>query len=785
LLCFLAGTCLAPADLVSAPLAGAVMAWLAALLFLRWPRAAPFSVSMALCFLMAGWSAITVASRPEVTLLADAPPGEARVLLGRPVLADAVVVEATRLDGEFLLTELRLLGVQRRAVRRPARDRVRLRSETSGPYLTEGDRLRAWLVLRKVTGFANGRPRSRVRRPLSGRLKSPLLVDRIEPGRLSARRALGGLRRHLLARLKLGLALGGASSRVRSLAAAVVLGDRSGLDEADRRHLVDGGAAHVLAISGLHMTVLVGLLALGLRRAGFGALTVSVGLMVTIPIYLLLLPVRPSIARAALMGLAFPIGRLVGRETMAMNILGGSGLVLLALSPALGTDPGFLLSFTVTAALIHLTPAGGDTSWARRVRTVLQVSLVANAASNPLTAYFFGRATPAAVLANLLAVPAASLLVAASAGAMILAAIDPLLAVPCALPARLSVRLLFWASAWPGAVPGGHLLVPTGRPLLVVSALAALFACHRPGRRLWAIVVAAGLQVAILAGVAPPRPLPYGVLALRALDVGQGDALLVGLPDGGALLVDGGGLRGSRLDVGRAVVLPAVRDAGVRRLRAVALSHSHHDHGGGLAAVLEEMRVEELWLGSVPPGDSLVAGLVDRAVAAGTAVRVLRRGDRLKRGGARVICLHPPPAESRSSPNRQSLVLRLEARGRSLLLPGDLEGAGERVLQNEGWLVRSTALKVAHHGSATSTQPGFLDRVRPQVALISVGRVNPWDHPHLPVLRRLEERGIAVYRTDRHGAVTVALEPDGPVIEAERGSVLDTAAMGFLASENR
>ena len=158
-------------------------------------------------------------------------------------MAVAVVVEETRRSTEFLTTGLRLIEVRRRGVVRRARDRVRLYGPPSGPFLKVGERVRAWLVLRRVREYANGRPESRRRRPLAGRLKSPLLVEAIETEGWSVRRVAGLVRIFCRRRLEQGLALGGAPPRVRALAVAVLLGDRTGVAEADRRHLTDGEEA--------------------------------------------------------------------------------------------------------------------------------------------------------------------------------------------------------------------------------------------------------------------------------------------------------------------------------------------------------------------------------------------------------------------------------------------------------------------------------------------------------------------------------------------------------------
>ncbi len=683
------------------------------------------------------------------------------------MLARFTILSTSQREGEGPVAAIRLHHVARGGARRLATDLVRLHLPASGPEVRPGDRLLAWLVLRRRVPFANeGEPPRRLVPGLSGRLKSAALVEAHHRDRWHPRRALDDIRRYLLARLDDGLARGGASARARALAAAVILGERERVDPDDHRRLVDGGAAHVLAVSGLHMTAVIGLLGAALQRLGLGPRRAALVVLLGIPAYALLLPLRPSVVRAALMGLCLPAARLLGRGAEPLNLLGGAGLLMLTLRPDSSGDAGFALSFAVTAALLHLGVAAGPEAaggWRWRALGLVRASAVATAAGMPITAYHFARVTPAAVLVNLVAVPAAVVLVGACAAATLLAAVHPLLAAPLAPVTVLAVEALFAAVAWPPLLPAGHLLVPPGRPGLVVASLAALFAARRgPGRLRRGLLAAALLgQMLIMAGCLPPAPLPPGVLSLRILDVGQGDALLVGLPAGGALLVDGGGLAGSVRDTGRDVVLPALRAAGVRRLRAVVLSHPHHDHGGGLGAVLEEMAVDELWLSSLAPGDSLTAALVDRALARGVAVRSLRRGDKLERGGALVVCLAPGQGSRPRAANDASLVLRLTAGHGHLLLAGDMEARGEADLVAAG-LEPAVLLKVPHHGSRSSTTEALLTALSPEVAAISVGRANPWDHPDPGVLARLARHGATVLRTDQDGAVTIALTPGGP-----------------------
>jgi competence protein ComEC len=249
------------------------------------------------------------------------------------------------------------------------------------------------------------------------------------------------------------------------------------------------------------------------------------------------------------------------------------------------------------------------------------------------------------------------------------------------------------------------------------------------------------------------------MLRVTFLDVGQGDAALIELPEGPRLLVDGGPGGARRFDVGERILAPFLWNRPLVRLDAVALTHWDIDHSGGLAAVLTHFHVGEFWENGHPPGR---APATAAALARSRAPRrVLAAGQRLWLGRALITVLGPGPGPPQAA-NDDSLVLRLDWRGVSLLLAGDLGPRGEALLLERAGPVRALALKVAHHGSRFSSTTPFLERVRPQLAVISVGARNPFRHPSADVVARLEAAGARVYRTDRDGAVI--LETDGRVL---------------------
>jgi competence protein ComEC len=275
-------------------------------------------------------------------------------------------------------------------------------------------------------------------------------------------------------------------------------------------------------------------------------------------------------------------------------------------------------------------------------------------------------------------------------------------------------------------------------------------------RAVW--VVAVAVAFVLLHPLLAPRP----PLELTALPVGHGDALLVS--SGGAhLLVDGGGVP-EGIDPGTRIVLPYLRERGIRRLDAVALSHPHPDHALGLLSVLREVPAERLWL----PAGVERGPLVDALLAAAGSARVewLAAGEERSVGRATVRVLSPPrDAPDLRTVNDRSLVLRVSAAGRSLLLPGDAGAAAERSLP----LLATTVVKVPHHGSRTSSSPRLVDGSEAWLALFSDGRGNRFGLPAPEVVERWRASGAEVLRTDLDGAIHVSLDEDGVRWETFRG----------------
>ncbi len=566
------------------------------------------------------------------------------------------------------------------------------------------------------------------------------------------------------------------------MARALVLGEND-LDPEDDAAFRRSGLSHMLAVSGTHLVFAVAALvsALGALLVRVEALAVRfevarLASLLGVPLALVYADFAGgsgSAWRAAFMLSAAFLTRALGRAPRPTRTLAISLVVGVARDPLVAFDISFLLSAAATSGLLVVGPvlARHAKRIPSRVGRFVGASVGATLSSMlpcaPLLALLAPELTFAGVLANVLAAPFGETIALPLCLGHVLLAPFPQLERGVALVASgalLVVKRIAWESAattWLAfGVPeptGFHLaLLAVGGAGVLLSAGGGRSRAHR---RLWFSVLTVALFLVELA--VRSQGMPRGVVRFSALDVGQGDANLLELPDGSAWLIDGGGMVGNPVDTGAAVVLPVLRAERRTRLDVVVLTHPHPDHFGGLASVLRRVSVGELWdsgqgerEGAGPDYAALLALARERGIPVRRPAELCGRPRHA--GGATIELLAPCPGyvPGRGA-NDNSLVLHVRFGARALLLTGDAERAEESdLVARYGGALRADLLKAGHHGSRTSTSDALLAAVRPTWATISSGVRNRFGHPHAPVLERLARHGVAALRLDRGGGAT-------------------------------
>lgn len=587
------------------------------------------------------------------------------------------------------------------------------------------------------------------------------------------------------------------------LAQALVTGDQSKIPREIQEAFSRAGVSHLLAFSGLNLT-LVGGLSYYLFRFLFSLsetlllyLNVRkwalIGTFLPVLGYTLLAGMSPSAARALCMVCAVILALLLNKYSDLLNSLALAAIILLLISPEALFLPSFQLSFLAVWAIGTLLPkiVNPDPKWAGRGSSFVRrgafylwgtfcVSLVCQLATSPAVAWWFHQVSIIGLISNLILVPLTGIL-AAPIGllALIFAPIFSPLSSLLFGVMHLMVQWTLWLTRFFAALPLSFLIVPRpayGEIGFFYLTLVLLFNWSKIPKPVWWVSLSSlGMVLFFLS----PQIRVFFSPPFRAtfLDVGHGSSILIEFPRGEKMLVDGGGSFNPEFDLGERVVGPFLWDKKITRLEVVALTHPHPDHLNGLPFILSKFKVKEIWMNGDRVDSPAFQRLEELIKQNKIPVVYPPPGWSKSYSNVRVEILHSP-LESTSqkksgsfsfhSQNNASLVLRLSYKGQHVLLPADIEAETEKNLLQRPALLPSQLLQVPHHGSLTSSTLPFIDAVRPSYGIISARPSPRLPLPRSEVIERYQERGVALFRTDRDGAVTCDLKAKGWKIECFR-----------------
>lgn len=571
-----------------------------------------------------------------------------------------------------------------------------------------------------------------------------------------------------------------------ALMQTMLLGEKGELDSEWKAIYQRNGIAHILAISGLHVSMLgMGLFRL-LRKCGVPMKLAAVLAAFALLLYGTMTGFSVSAVRAIVMFSIHMLSIVAERTYDLLTALAVAAVLLLLEQPMYFYHSGFIFSFGCVLGITLLVPALTERRKPLadpvrgKMEQVFLSALAIGVITFPVYLWFYYQFPPYSIFLNLLVIPLMSYLMVSGLLLLPIGMLCKPIAVPFAYLISGVFRVYETACSYSEQLPG-HIL-NLGRPEIwqLVLYLTALFLIAVLRKKIslllrWLIMTAAVFVLTLR---------PGGGLELTFLDVGQGDGIYVKSEDGSRFLIDGGS--SSVSNVGEYRLIPFLKYQGTNCLKAVFVTHPDEDHCNGVKELLEQgeengIRVECLVLPDIGDGSRQEAyhALETAAIEAAVPVQYISAGQQIRAGELTLTCLHPEKGYESDEANEYSIVLDLSYGDFHALLTGDLEGEGEQCLldscQAEEREERSpdacqtgesigagaygyTVLKVAHHGSAYSTSEKFLQHFSPCYAVISCGANNSYGHPHKELLDRLKEAGVTVLRTDEVGAIEVKVK---------------------------
>jgi competence protein ComEC len=587
-----------------------------------------------------------------------------------------------------------------------------------------------------------------------------------------------------------------------SIFKALVLGEQADIPEEIKEYFILTGTAHLLAISGDQFGIVAllsfSLLIWVLKRSEFLLLTFSVkkwAAGLTIPCILLYTFIAGggiSVIRAAIMVITFLFSILLDRERNLLHTLALAAFLILIFSPPSLFDVSFQLSFLAVLSILYLVPRILQgfkqegislllrTSWNKNILKYsvlpLLVTGVAILGTAPFVALHFNRFAPIGFFTNLFIIPwVGFLIVPLSLTASIFSFFFTPLASFLINVNGFITLILLRVLAFFASLPFASLFISTPTFFEIVLFYLLLFSVVHLRKRRRIRYLFAGLCIVFVLDLAywDLKGLFQKNLIMTFIDVGHGDSILLEFPKGKRMLIDGGGLYEDRFDIGKNVIAPFLWKKKIQKIDILVLTHPDPDHFKGLKFIASQFSIGQFWDNGFK-GESESYRQLEETLSSKKIERhsLNEASPSQMISGVEISFLNPPVLNSiqRKSSilrdlNNSSLVMKMQFKNVSTLFTGDIgKEAEERMLQ-KGYPLRAEILKVPHHGSFSSSSPPFLQRVKPSYAVISVGERNIGRLPHPEVIKRYQQLDSRIFRTDKHGAITVIT--DGEKIEVK------------------
>ena len=573
---------------------------------------------------------------------------------------------------------------------------------------------------------------------------------------------------------------------ISSLVKALGTGDRGSIDSDVKKRWSNTGIAHLLAISGLHIGTItlliysmIQLMVFFLPGAGERYSIRKITSLLTIPFIIIFYfwsGSSISCERATIMVVMFLLARIFSHTQFALNTLGIAGFLILLIDPLSIYDIGFILSMTAVFSLM-LMPQIFKKSWiSSLIFTPMWVSFIISILVSPILAYYFGRISLIAPLTNLFSVPLATLIIVPLS--ILYALLGEFINV-IQIPLEKSLELLDYIILKINELPFITLYVSriTFLDIVLYYGIIACLLAYKKHPKIKKILYVFVLILITNTAYTKYRSYGDGFLHIYHPYVGQGDSTLIILPQGKTILFDAGGKNAySSWDPGEHIVFPMLRYFNIKKIDIAIISHPDADHLNGFHFVSTYLPIAEIWYNGSEKNNILQKKIFDNVRnKGGKVIEIKNLPDKQNFQGVNFELIHPRPKNKKYSyynelsKNNNSIVLKLSLGDRTFLLPGDIEDIAENMILDKN--ISAEIIKSPHHGSRTSSNDVFLDKVNPKSVIISCGDENKFHFPHNITLEKYKKRNIQIYRTDKHGFVGFSTKGDKWVVSTHKKHV--------------
>lgn len=549
-----------------------------------------------------------------------------------------------------------------------------------------------------------------------------------------------------------------------NLLLAILLGDKDKLSEDIQESFKTSNLSHMLAVSGAHVSYIILGLTYVLQNSIIGKKNGKIVCIIFLLAFMAITNFTPSVTRACIMAILTLFSSIIYRKSDVYTNISVAALITLIFNPYSLLDLGFQLSYGGTIGIIifikRIQEKKSNSKVINYIKQMALVSIYANIIITPIMMYHFNTVSFTFIISNIMASPILGIIVITGFLFIIASITVKPLTRLIAIFIKPILSILIKISQICSKLPFSNILVVTPYMFNVISYYAIILYCIKSKKNNKCKIIICLLIVLILINfiiyIFPQK------LRIFFIDVGQGDSTLIITPDKKTVLIDGGG--SDSFDVGEKVLLPYLLDRRILKIDYVLISHFDTDHCGGILTIMEKVKVKNIIISEQAEHSENYERFKKLMINKKIRLIEVKKGDKIKIGRYSEFKILFPPSRllSENPLNNNSIVAQFNYNNFKMLFTGDIEKLAEQqILKTEKAEIRADILKVAHHGSKTSSIPEFIKAVRPKIALIGVGKNNTFGHPNQQTIKNLENIKCRIYRTDLQGEIIIKIDQKG------------------------